>query len=31
MAHLCEMYRRAVPPDPPLTSATVPGSTEHPA
>ena len=29
MAHLCEMYRRAVPPDPPLTSATVPASTEH--
>jgi len=31
MAHLCEMYRRAVPPDPPLTSTTVPATTEHPA
>jgi len=31
MAHLCEMYRRAVPPDPPLTSATVPASTDHPS
>ena len=31
MAHLCEMYRRAVPPDPPLTSATLPALTEHPA
>jgi circadian clock protein KaiA len=31
MAHLCEMYRRAVPPDPPLTSATVPAAIEHPA
>ena len=29
MAHLCEMYRRAVPPDPPLTSATVPAAIEH--
>jgi circadian clock protein KaiA len=31
MAHLCEMYRRAVPPDPPLTSATVPASSDHPS
>jgi circadian clock protein KaiA len=31
MAHLCEMYRRAVPPDPPLTSATVPAPSDPPA
>jgi circadian clock protein KaiA len=32
MAHLCEMYRRAVPPDPPLTSTTtVPSPSEKPA
>ena len=31
MAHLCEMYRRAVPPDPPLTSPTVPASIDHPS
>jgi circadian clock protein KaiA len=31
MAHLCEMYRRAVPPDPPLTSATMPASTDLPS
>lgn len=31
MAHLCEMYRRAVPPDPPLSTTTAPDPIDHPA
>ena len=31
MAHLCEMYRRAVPPDPPLSTTTTPDPIDHPA
>jgi circadian clock protein KaiA len=31
MAHLCEMYRRAIPPDPPLVGAPDAAALEHPA